>query len=355
MTSVTVQDVVFPNLTPEDSVQINESLRSLENRVAWLERNTTKLPEHYVDGECSRSGRMVIVPGQTYTAVALRDTCDPPYIYPLSNPFWATGLGDTDIGFNYVSGTFNLKYRANEFVLSENKHYKISKIRFLVPHDQLTQSYTLFYETWDEFDQAWDQTQILGNFKATGKGTWIEYGYTSLWRGGRRHRVAAHVISESTLESFTGFWSQKNQNGDPSEGEMNFQNSQTQMRFHNVDKNDVDWSSFLGAVVAGATITRGSQVWTVQAVDVRSSHVRYDVAPGGQRGSEDDYNFTFEQGSSAPLVHAEYPNLWVPNPDTTGASRDNNAAEVITQDQYMVDVYGQQIDMSPDWQIISLS
>ena len=188
MTSVTVQDVVFPNLTPEDSVQVNEALRSLENRVARLEATTVKLPEWFEDGECSQAGRMVIVPGQTYTAVALRDTCDPPYIYPVSEPFWASGLGDTDAGFNYVSDTFNLKYRANEFVLPANVAYKLSKIRFLVPHDQLTQSYTLFYEIWDEFDQEWDQTQILGNFKTTGKGTWIEYGYNSLWEGGRSRR-----------------------------------------------------------------------------------------------------------------------------------------------------------------------
>lgn len=349
----------IPPIARLDKESVNESLRKIQVRLDQLEQeiqNRVRIPEWYVDGECSRKGRMVVVQGQTYTVVALRDTCDPPYIYPVGSPFWVSGLPEgTAAGFNYVSDSVTYKSRGQEYRLVDGRHYRISKLRWLSPSNDLTQSYTINHEVFDEFDQDWDVTQIVANFKAGGQGSWLEFGYTAIWEAGRTHRMICNVISESTPTSFSGFWDQKNANGTPGEGEMTFQNSQTQMWFHKTDENGQDQTAGLEAVAVGGTIQRGSDIWTVEDVDIRGSHVRYDVTPTGQRGSEGKYTFTFQWGAAAPLLHAEYPGAFTSVPAVDGVSQNENDLEIITDDQYMVDIYAQQITLSPDWQIISLS
>ncbi len=350
----------IPPIGRLDVDTINETVRKIQVQLDELRvevNNRVIIPEWYVDGECSRKGRMVVVEGQSHTAVALRDTCDPPYIYPVGDYFWASGLDHSlgDAGFVYSSASRKIKRRGQEYRLLDGKYYRVSRIGFLVPHDQNTQSYSIWHEVLDTFDNEWDQTQLIGNFLDTDKGEWKYFNHTAIWEAGDYHRLVLNIVSESAPISFSGYWDQKNTNGNPGEGEMNFQNSETQMRFHKTDENGVDQTAGLEAVVPGATIQRGSTIWNVDDVDIRGSHVRYDISPGGQRGNEDKYTFTFQWGAAADLVNNAIVDHYDPAGNILGYAQNDNDPEIINENQHSLDVYAQEIAVSDDWQIISLS
>ncbi len=354
-------DLVLPNMAPGESLAINEAFRELEARIQALESASNGggdyvlIPEVYQGGEFSRRGRMVILETQPHCAVALRDTWDSPAIFPVGDPEYLTGLPPDDItGYIINVNAETIKRRGQEYRLNQGKSYKVSRMAFLVPSDQVTQSYSIWVERYDPINQDWDQAQVIGRFTNTQVNQWLEFNYAALWTAGNRYRVMLNILPESAPTGFSGYWDQKNTNGNPGEGEMNFQNSETQMRFHKTDENGVDQTSGLESVVPGATIQRGSTLWTVDDVDIRGSHVRYDVSPGGQRGNEDKYTFTFQWGSSDPLQHLEIPNFWGAREPIVGIKQDSNGDEFEDQEQYMLDIRVQEVTVSDDWMIISL-
>ncbi len=316
---------------------------------AWLNQYVGE----YQQGRIHYPGQVVRL--GLLTAICVHKTEESPEIIPKGVAFWLSGLGNDDTGFNYSSNTFNLKRRGNEYRLPENEYYRVSKIRFLCPHDQATQSYSIFHERFDTFDNQWDQTQILGKFTSTAKGTWFEFGFTDLWGSHERHRLMLNIISESTPTSFSGTWQQKNENGVPGEGELTFYNSQTRMRIHHTDKDDIDHRTALEAVPEGATIKRGSTEWTLTNIrDHADSYVDWDVSPGGQRGIENEYLYSFEYGSAAPLWHGSVSNHWASNPNIVGVVQNDNDPETENENQFMLDPFVQEVTTSDHWHILSL-
>ena len=111
--------------------------------------------------------------------------------------------------------------------------------------------------------------------------------------------VAARTVAQPS--TVTATWAVKNENGNPSSTEANFQNNATQIRINTTPKSGD--ATGLNTVQPGALMTMAGQSWTVTDVDDRGGHVRFDLTPNQGRPSEDDRTITFSWGATAPIPY----------------------------------------------------
>ena len=165
--------------------------------------------------------------------------------------------------------------------------------------------------------------------------------------------LVARAITQPN--SFSATWAVKNENGNPSENEANFQNSATEIRVHKTDKDDNDQTSNLEAVEAGGTLAFGGSTWTITDVDIRGSHVRYHLTPNQGRPSENDYLLSFTWGSADPIPYLEQTGYWGSYPLIDGLEGPDRPSLIRSDTAYAVDVYVAQLEANPDWDLQAYS
>lgn len=347
----------IPPIARLDADTINETIRKIQVKFDEIDRRLDTragIIAPYEHGRCYQAGDLVRV-DSSYTMQYLQASCESPRIQIAGDFEWISG--DTDppsLAWSKSTLSASSKTRGNEYRLLGGRNFLVQQARFYVPHNANTQDYTIFHGHLNTQLAEWTYNIISQNIQSTAEGSYINVPYVGLWKAGQYHRMGVQIRSLGSTAGFSGYWQQKNENGSPGSGEATFQNSQTQIRFHYTDKNDVDHETALRDVPVGATLKRGSTEWQITSVDQRASHVRFDVSPGGQRGSENEYTYTFEYGTAEPLHHAEVDNRWFADPFILGVWANDGDPLQESQDQYMVDIYAAEAYISPDVAVISL-
>ncbi len=342
--------------------QINDRLRNIElNRQiqADLNRFGMYYKGDYDPDACYKAGDVVLV-NDNYLARANRDTCDSALIFPVGEPFWFSGLGDSPPPFNSAGGAYTAKLRGNQYNMpTYGQSVYVSKLRWVSPSVVTNQSFRIYHSIWREKTQEWVSDTILGEFTAANPNTWREFTYSALWLNTEYHRFWTQITPVSTPTSWAATWQQKNENNAPDENEMTFYSNQTRMRFNHIDKNDNDRQAALESVPPGATITRGSDAWTVEETTHNANDVDFNVSPGGQRGSEDKYEFGFSYDSAGDVWHASLGRAgeWPFDAMIVQGLRANFPDEpdvIYNTNQFMLDPYVQAVAVSDDWDIMTV-
>ena len=171
--------------------------------------------------------------------------------------------------------------------------------------------------------------------------------------------IEAFLVAQAVTQSntFNAQWDVKNTNGNPSEGEANFQSNNTEIRIHKTDKDDVDQTANLEAVEVGGTLSFGGSTWTITVVDIRGSHVRYHLTPNQGRPSENTYTLTFTWGSADPIPYLVDQDYWAPfvNVNVRGFEGDKLGTLIYNSNQYGIDLYITEVKMPQDWDLQAFS
>ena len=249
-----------------------------------------------------------------------------------------TFVGDTDSGTVYITGQ-NYNNWPQGY---------IQAIRFWTPENSGDFSYEVWYR--DNLRTR----QLIAAFVPTVVG-WQTFNYARLIAPGTSFDVFVVVRSVTMANSFNGFWQTKNENGNPGEGEANFQNDETIIRVSNIDENDVDQETNLGLVETGGTLSFAGLTWTITLVDIRGSHVRYTLTPNLGRPEEDKYTLSFSWGSTDPVPFVRDANFYSGTAQISGYEGSSLGSLTTTQDAYGIDLLVTPATVSPDWDIVSPS
>lgn len=342
--------------------QINDRLRNIElNRQiqADLNRFGMYYKGAYDPDTCYKAGDVLLV-ANSYLARAKRDTCESALITPKGEAFWFSGLGETPPPFSGSGGQYTAKLRGNQYNLpTYGQSVYVSKLRWLSPPVIANTAFRILHSRWREANQDWVSDEILGEFTTANANTWVEIQYSALWLVTEYHQLWTQIISKTTPITWAATWQQKNENNAPDENEMTFYSNQTRMRFNHIDENDNDRQAALEAVPPGATITRGSNEWTVTETTHNANDVDFDVSPSGQRGGEGKYEFGFSYGAAGDIWHASLDRTghWPFHQQIVRGVRANfpDAPDITyNYNQFMLDPYIQQVTVSDDWDIMTV-
>lgn len=168
--------------------------------------------------------------------------------------------------------------------------------------------------------------------------------------------IVVRAVSQPNVQ--TANWDVKNENGNPDNGNCNFQNSRTQLRISTEDQNG-DPVNWLNTVQVGGTVSFAGDTWTITDVDDRGGHVRFTIQPNQGRPSEDNRDITFTWGASDPVPYVDdadhYNHAWssgnVEGFETTAYDPANPPAG--NTNAYGVDLVADFYNTSPDWDLLS--
>ncbi len=342
--------------------QINDRLRNIElNRQVQADLNRFGMfyKGPYDPDTCYKAGDVVLV-NNNYLARARRDTCESAQITPKGEPFWFSGLGDVPPPFDGAGGQYTAKLRGNQYNMpTYGQSVYISKLRFLSPSVVTNHRFRPLHAIWREANQDWVYDEIIGEFSAATPNTWVEIQYSALWLVTEYHQLWTYMRRTTTPVTGAANWQQENKNEAPDENKMTFYSNQTRMRFNHIDENDNNLKDSLETVPPGATITRGSDSWTVITATYNANDTDFTVSPSGQRNEEDVYSFGFSYDAAGDTWHAnlnragQWPfdsqivrGMWANYP--------NNPDYSYVEEQYMLDPYIQQVTISEDWDILTV-
>lgn len=292
-----------------------------------------------------RRNDMVLDSG--WMMVAKRDTEERPAPQPIGQPFWVSGLGDTP-GWNTQNATTS--------IILSGQRYTWNVVGYVVGARAWIPDTSQQYQMLLIRDPAGIPIQWWGERFTPGSTGWRTVNV-------ERHLVESGQVADfflvaregsATFSSFTGFYTYKRTNGNPSSGEIWHQSSGggNEMRVHHDDKNSVDLELQLESLAVGDTISGGGIDWDITSTDHQGSHVRFGVTPA-TRAQEGDYTFTFESIDPATLNYVQIANHYLSVPSVQGLlSTDQTPPGLITPDEnaYGVDLQVQEAVLPEDWQ-----
>lgn len=294
----------------------------------------------------------VVLDGQ-WTMVANKQTTDQAAPQPGGDETWFSDVEGTLVPTGQAAQAEAVWIVMNEFVIQSGA--STTGLRMQVPEN----SGNFTYSVWAIVNRGTPGEMIeelLSPFVPTSARTWIDVPRPSaLWSPGTRLALALVTRAVSQPSSLEADWDQKNENGNPDSGNMNFQNNQTQIRVHKTDKDDVDQSTQLEAITEGGTISFAGNVWLITGVSDNGSHMRFTVEPDNQRPGEATRTVNFEWGSVAPIPQDYQAGFWANNPNAHGLSGPSLSNLTQSNDGFGVDVYGSSVVASEDWDVVAYS
>lgn len=299
-------------------------------------------PQHY---------RGDVVSYQDYLSCAMVDTEQYPIPQGSGVEAWVAGYPDTPAVEEVEISTdvlmIGTRIRVQEYQIVKQARIWVQEINANVDHE-------LWVVDWPT-DPEKIHWEIVSRFVPSQVGWNMISVPNDITRPGEEFDIV-HVMTSSTqAETWSGTWQSKNENGNPSSGEMNHQ-SNGQMRFHNTDKNDVDQTANLATLAPGSTIQfmASGAVYTVNAVDLRGSHARFDCSPM-TRQSEEEQAFQFVTQAAVPIKYGRIVDYHIGQPNldgiytTEGYFQDDGK---INQNGYLIDVFAENAVFSTDWWIM---
>ena len=100
-------------------------------------------------------------------------------------------------------------------------------------------------------------------------------------------------------------------------------------------------------------IAAGGIEWTIQLIDPRGSHVRFEVVPT-TRAQEALYTVSFKRFVTASIDYVRIAGHYTANPEIQGFFSNSGYSNlVLDQDAYGTDLQAQEAAISDDWDIQS--
>lgn len=298
----------------------------------------------YVSGSSREHGDVVL--DNLWTMHANKDTSDPAAPTFAGNTNWVSELPGTP-ALNTLTVNQTAWITGNEFTWPEGG--KALAYRFYCPDVSGNFDYSL----WANING--NLQQLIAPFVPTTVGYQEISLSPLLWLPDTT--ITLYLVTRAVVQpnTFNSLWDVKNKNGSPSAGEAWFQNNGTQIRVHNEDDNGSNQSVNLSSVQEGGTLEFGGSIWTIEEVDVHSSHVRYTVSPSQGRPSENTYILTFSWGSVAALPFVNTVNHFSAYPGIRGLSGLTLDSLTYNNDYYGVDISIDELVFSDDWDVVSYS
>lgn len=179
---------------------------------------------------------------------------------------------------------------------------------------------------------------------------------------GQEVEIALEALNSSATTSFNGKWDYSSSNSDeiPASGEAFERNNRTFIRFNDLDTAATDRSTELASVIPGTVITAGTQTWTVIAETDAGTYFEYEIDRSGVANADTlDLSFLFTIPTAAATDYVEITGFWTANPTTgatvEGARQFDDAAPLINDTAYGVDIETQHFIPSPDWDFQAFS
>jgi hypothetical protein len=131
------------------------------------------------------------------------------------------------------------------------------------------------------------------------------------------------------------------------------------MSIRKSDANGIDIGSSLLSLTIGDTIVGNGMTWTIQSAPTDSgTYVLFEVYPD-KLGEKDNVvaSFDFNSTTDADITYSKQDGFWASGADYNGLFIANGSySDIVANDNYYdVDLLIQNISLSPDWDIVSLT
>ncbi|RLA64284.1 MAG: hypothetical protein DRQ78_06160, partial [Epsilonproteobacteria bacterium] len=200
---------------------------------------------------------------------------------------------------------------------------------------------------------------MVGSFVAP-SGGWSEANITPMFIGAGTvfDITVVERESEPVAYSWTGDWNYDtpNNTGTPNNGEIIHANRDDNfLRINKIDNNAGDRSAELLALGIGDSIDSGSIKWTIQSLSDEGTYVSFEISPITQ-SSNGISTFTFNTVVAIPLEYVSEDDYWLTEPNASGLFIADGKYDDIVPDNnaYGIDVLFQEMNMSEDWDILSV-
>jgi hypothetical protein len=171
-------------------------------------------------------------------------------------------------------------------------------------------------------------------------------------------RIVSGTSSSVVTAEYTYIWDREDIA--PESGHINHSsNSPGKMSISKTDANGNDIGSSLLSLTIGDTIVGNGMTWTIQSAPTDSgTYVLFEVYPD-KLGEKDNVvaSFDFNSTTDADITYSKQDGFWASGADYNGLFIANGSySDIVANDNYYdVDLLIQNISLSPDWDIVSLT
>ena len=334
------------------------TFRYITDGTVWLldGQRSGKTPVHHIvggyqpgttydPGDMARDGQTV--------GVAINRTQDRVAPQPQGAQYWVSGLGDTPAWEEVTDPSGNQIVTGQRYTLGATTGFQVVQYRPWIPEINPLINYRLVLVENPTTNPVY---HVLINEIPQDSVGWITLNLPqAFWIPGDERDLIQIASSEAGLTTFNGFYDYKRSSGDPGEGEINHQGNGWDMRIHYTDENSTDLETELRSLNPGDLVSGGGLDWDILDTDERSSHTRLTVDPATRIGQEEKYTFTFSQFTATPIKYVRIVNHYSGNAEVQGLFSDTGydpSTIVPDQNAYGVDIRVQNLQFSPDWDLI---
>ena len=189
--------------------------------------------------------------------------------------------------------------------------------------------------------------------------TWVALGIKTTWVDAGSVFDVYLAIEEPdptpTMLSADWDYDTPTQEGAPASGQISHANEA-------LDSVKVHKTPSAGGPVDLSTLTVGDVIngpggirWSIQQITDMTDYWEFIVAPAQQATPDGVFTFGFETVTSKPITTIVDTDYWDTNPNIIGRYQIDGGEWVETQDQYAIDLEIQELDISPDWDLMMKS
>lgn len=285
-----------------------------------------------------------------WTMVANKTTTDYPAPLPVGDPFYA------------YQGNNGIEYPINaKQIIFGNRYTSINTNKFLSfrIYTNIGYNYDVYIV---EDPQGSKIIYPVINFTAENEG-WAELNVNPLFilPGTEFDIVAIKDEKEPIVTTWQGNWNYTTPNNasTPNSGQISHANKLTnELRIHKTDNDGIDQSANLLSMSIGDKIKSPDIEWNIQNIIDRGVYISFEILPETQSSLDGVKIFTFETVTPAELKYISDDDYWLSS-SIQGKGifiADGNYNDIVEDDNaYGIDIKVQQLELSPDWEILAYS